>query len=402
MITTANPSGTITNSDLELAGTIAHAGTLAHHRDIRECTVAIFSDNTPAVVWGTKASTTTTGPAAYLLRTASLHQRRHRYLLQHAYIPGPANVLADLASRRFDLSDDALLRLLTTLSPHAQNWRMLTTSPELVSQLTCNLLRIRPDRPYLRNAPAPSISSGPTTGCHTRNRWVWTPSYPLWRTKSLTSESSRTASDQGPPAAVVSRSGLHAYVTKSSPLRRVSPTWVSPTRASRLLDSWTLGSPGCTPPTHTKTQHHIASNPSRSRSSTTPMPPSMPPPQPSSPRPWRWSGSPSFSCCARVNTAVLRTTNPCAWAMSPSLLATRNSTPSRRPALTCTAPHMFPSHSTTRRIAKGARSLAMPAAVTPPPAPFTPSPVGASPSVGRVARHPRHCAPTPVAPAVPP
>ena len=107
-------------------------------------------------------------------RTASLHQRRHRYLLQHAYIPGPANVLADIASRRFDLSDDALLRLLTTLSPHAQNWRMLTTSPELVSQLTCNLLRTRPDRPYLRNTPAPSIFSGPTTGCHTRNRWVWT------------------------------------------------------------------------------------------------------------------------------------------------------------------------------------------------------------------------------------
>ena len=285
LITTTNPSGTITNSDLELAGAIAHAGTLAHHRDIRECTVAIFSDNTPAVVWGTKASATTTGPAAYLLRTASLHQRCHRYLLQHAYIPGPANVLADIASRRFDLSDDALLHLLTTLSPHAQNWRMLTTSPELVSQLTCDLLRIRPDRPYLRNAPAPSISSGPTTGCRTRNHWVWTPSYPLWRTKSLTSESSRTAFDRGPPAAVVNRSGLHAYVTKSSPLRRVSPTWVSPTRASRLLDSWTHGSHGCTPPTHTKTQHHIESNPYRSRSSTMPMPPSMPTPRLSSPWP---------------------------------------------------------------------------------------------------------------------
>ena len=179
LITTNNPSGTITNSDLELAGAITHARTLAHHRDIRECTVAIFLDNTPAIVWGTKASTTTMGPATYLLRTASLHQWRHRYLLQHTYIPGPANVLANIALRRFDLSDDALLRLLTTLSPHAQNWRMLTTSPKLVSQLTCDLLWIRPDRPYLHNAPAPSTSSGPTTGCRTQNRWVWTPSYPL-------------------------------------------------------------------------------------------------------------------------------------------------------------------------------------------------------------------------------
>ena len=105
LVSTTNPSGTISNSDLELAGAIAHAGALAHHRDIRECTVAIFSDNTPAVVWGTKASVTTMGPAAYLLRTASLHQRRHRYLLQRAYI---ANMLADIASRRFDRSDDAL------------------------------------------------------------------------------------------------------------------------------------------------------------------------------------------------------------------------------------------------------------------------------------------------------
>ena len=261
LITTNNPSDTITNSDLELAGAIAHAGTLAHHRDIRECTVAIFSDNTPAVIWGTKASATTTGTAAYLLRTASLDQRRHRYLLQHAYIPGPANVLADIALRHFDLPDDALLRLLTTLSPHAQNWRMLTTSPELVSQLTCDLLQIRPDRPYLRNAPAPSTSSGLTTGCRAWNRWVWTPSYPLWQTKSLTSECSRTASDRAPLAAVVSRPGHHAYVTKSSPLRRVSPTWVSPTRASRLLDSWTHGSHSCILPTHTKTLRHIESNP---------------------------------------------------------------------------------------------------------------------------------------------
>ena len=268
LITTTNPSGTITNSDLELAGAIAHAGTLPHHQDIRECTVAIFSDNTPAVVWGTKASSTTTGPAAYLLRTASLHQRRHRYLLQHAYIPGPANVLANIASRHFDLSDDALLCLLTMLTPHAQNWRMLTTSPELVSQQTCNLLRIRLDRPYLRNAPAPSISSGPTNGCRTRNRWAWTPFYPLWRTKSLTSESLRTASDRGPPVAVVSRSGLHAYVTKSSQLRMVSPTWVSPTRASRLLDSW--------PPAHKAVLRLLTQRPSTT-SSQTPTDPDLPP-----------------------------------------------------------------------------------------------------------------------------
>ena len=77
LITTTNPSGTITNSDLKLAGAIAH--------------------NTPAIAWGAKASITAMGPATYLLRTASLHQRRHRYLLQRAYIPRPANMLAILS-----------------------------------------------------------------------------------------------------------------------------------------------------------------------------------------------------------------------------------------------------------------------------------------------------------------
>ena len=122
LVTTTNPSGTITNSDLKLVGAIAHVGALAHHQDIRECTVATFSDNTPAVVWGTKASVTTMGPTTYLLRTVSLHQRHHHYLLQCTYIPGPANVVADIASHHFNLSDDALLCHLTTLSPHAQKW----------------------------------------------------------------------------------------------------------------------------------------------------------------------------------------------------------------------------------------------------------------------------------------
>ena len=278
LITTTNPSGTITNSDLKLAGAIAHAGTLAHHQDIWECTVATFSDNTPAVAWGTKASVTTMGPAAYLLHTASLHQWRHHYLVQCAYIPGPANVLADIALRRFDLSNDALLRLLTSLSPHSQKWQMLTTSPELVSLLICDLLWKRPDKPYLHNEPAPLISFGPNIGCRTRNCWAWTLSYPLWRTKYPTSASSCTAFDPAPPAAVVSQSGLHAYVTKFSPLRRVSLTWVNLTRATCLLDLWTHGSPGCIRPTHMKILPHIVSNPSQSKSSTMPQPSSMPPP----------------------------------------------------------------------------------------------------------------------------
>ena len=71
-VSTDNPSRSITNSDLELAGTIAHEAILAAVHDLCHCTIATFSDKTPAVAWGNKASTTTAGPASYLLCSSSL------------------------------------------------------------------------------------------------------------------------------------------------------------------------------------------------------------------------------------------------------------------------------------------------------------------------------------------
>ena len=108
--------------------------------------------------------------------------------------------------------------------------------------------------------------------CRTWNHWAWTPSYPLWRTKYPASVSSRTTSNPVLPAAVVSRSGLHVFVTKSSPLRRGSPTWVDQTHVSCLLDLWTHGSPGYIRPTQMKIRPHITSNHSPSKSFTMPRP----------------------------------------------------------------------------------------------------------------------------------
>ena len=44
-----NPQGTVTNSDLELAGTIAHHDVLVHQTDVRERTIHTLCDNTPTV-----------------------------------------------------------------------------------------------------------------------------------------------------------------------------------------------------------------------------------------------------------------------------------------------------------------------------------------------------------------
>ena len=80
LVSTNNLFGSITNLDLELAGTIAHEATLATVHDVCHCTVATFSDNTHAVAWGNKAATTTAGRASYLLRSSSLLQHQHWYL----------------------------------------------------------------------------------------------------------------------------------------------------------------------------------------------------------------------------------------------------------------------------------------------------------------------------------
>ena len=155
LVSTDNPSGSITNSDLELTGTISHEATLAAVRDLCHSTIATFSDNTPAVTWGKKASTTTAGSASYLLRSSSLLQRQHRYLLQRFYIPVPANHLADVASRHFDLSNDAPLAFLDSAAPHTQPWQMLHLLPIWLSWLTTDLQRRRHVWPSLANVPPP-------------------------------------------------------------------------------------------------------------------------------------------------------------------------------------------------------------------------------------------------------
>jgi hypothetical protein len=80
VVSFSNPSGTINNSDLELAGTSAHLDVVAHAVDIRERTVYTLTDNTPALAWQQKGSTTTTKAPAYLLRLQALHQRFHRII----------------------------------------------------------------------------------------------------------------------------------------------------------------------------------------------------------------------------------------------------------------------------------------------------------------------------------
>ena len=99
IVSSDNPSGDLTNSDLEQAGIIAQADIAAQEFDTREITVATLSDNTPAIGRSNRGATTTDRAAAYLCRPASFHQRHYRYHHEVSFINGHLNELADGLSR---------------------------------------------------------------------------------------------------------------------------------------------------------------------------------------------------------------------------------------------------------------------------------------------------------------
>ena len=141
LVSFENPTGDVTNSDLELAATVAHHDVLTANFDLREHTIHSFHDNTPAQYWQRKGSTTTLGPAASLLRLQSHHQRHFRYVPVHDYLAGVLNRMGDDASRLFELSDAALLTYFNRHYPQTTPWRLLPLRPEWHSLMISSLAK---------------------------------------------------------------------------------------------------------------------------------------------------------------------------------------------------------------------------------------------------------------------
>lgn len=98
LITAENPLGTISISDLELAGGLLHLNVLCQAYDIRERTALSKTNNLAMLHWQRKGSTTSDKVPPHLLRILGIHQRLHHYVPRHDYIPGDSNPLADDAS----------------------------------------------------------------------------------------------------------------------------------------------------------------------------------------------------------------------------------------------------------------------------------------------------------------
>lgn len=159
LVSSDNPQGTITNSDLELAGGFLHLEAAVQNFDVRERTILSRTDNLPSLFWQRKGSTSLSTAPAHLLRLFGIHQRYHRYVSRHDYLPGKSNLLADHSSRLFDLSDDAFLTTISSLLPQKPSFKLWTPSQQITSAVTSALRKkmLKPESVLVEPPPVTHI-----------------------------------------------------------------------------------------------------------------------------------------------------------------------------------------------------------------------------------------------------
>ena len=223
LITSAQPRGTISISDLELAAMIAHKDVLARHHDIAERTIWMATDNKAALSWSTKGSATSSAARAYLLRLNAFHQRRHRYVAVHNHIAGTANVMADDASRRWDLTDAQLLTYFNSHYPQASPWRLSLLPPDTDSALLGALFRQRPPPVSLDSASPPPAHRGDCGSLSARaSPWIPTSSHAM---PYPSSRSLLKPFETAPSLPAVSLSDLVRWRTPSAQWAMRMPGW---------------------------------------------------------------------------------------------------------------------------------------------------------------------------------
>jgi len=178
LVSSKNPTGDVTNSDLELVAGIVSNDAAAQNFDIRERTVHSNTDNTPTVFWMRKGSTTTSNAPAYLLRAhQALHQRFHRYVHRIDFVKGEHNDISDIPSLKPHWSDEELLTYFNLHYPQPLPWKIWTPPKEMMSCMTSCLLR--------KTFPRESLLRQPTasgfTGAIGRNSAASYPSIPFSR-----------------------------------------------------------------------------------------------------------------------------------------------------------------------------------------------------------------------------
>ena len=189
LVTEKNPTGTITNSDLELAGGLLHLEAICQHYDVRERTLLSRTDNLATLFWQRKGSATTHKVPAHLLRLFGIHQRYHRYVPRHDYISGVSNPMADDASRLFYMSDAEFLAYFNSTFPQVSSFHHVHLPPQVISSVISALRRKTCKAESLLVEPPPPIPTG-KPGTASQLNWASIPYSKPSRTKYQSYKSS--------------------------------------------------------------------------------------------------------------------------------------------------------------------------------------------------------------------
>ena len=183
-ITTSNPHGTLSISDLEMAGLLIHYMVLESFMQLRHKHIGAYCDNTPTVSWAYKFASKRSIIGGRLLRILALRQLISRSSpLLTVSIAGATNNMADVSSRSFNggknktwihESDDDFLRSFNVLFPLPQtnSWQMLRLPEELITRVISELLGERLTLASWMRLPQKEPSIG-RIGKNTRVDWEY-------------------------------------------------------------------------------------------------------------------------------------------------------------------------------------------------------------------------------------
>ena len=235
LVTSDNPSGSITISDLELAGGLLHLEALAQTFDIRERTVLSKTDNLATLFWQRKASTTSDRVPAYLLRLFGIHQRHHQYVPRHDYLPGPSNPLADDSSRLFFLSDSQFLSHFNSEHQQTTSYQLWTPTLKVVSAVISALQRKRSPPESLLVVPPPAQAPG-ISGATTVLNWPSIPFSKPSKTPYLSYKSSSSEFDKETLQSTAMPFALEQLKITYGTLDKRSKVWGPTTLVKTLQD----------------------------------------------------------------------------------------------------------------------------------------------------------------------
>jgi hypothetical protein len=226
MVTYANPTGTITDINLELAASVAWHCVMAQMFYIREGTIHNSSDNMATVWWHCKGVTSNSGPMARLFRLQPLHQLHYWYAPTFDYIVGDANDMADACSRLYHLTASQLIAFFKYSFPQSLPWHLSQLCMPMCSALTWELSTNGYKLALLHNVPRQRITIGPVGVCSVWNA-VLTCIAELGMTPSPCSKSSSSGTVMDAWLPAIKPCEFALWMTPSVQWYRCTPDWGS-------------------------------------------------------------------------------------------------------------------------------------------------------------------------------